>query len=121
MNQATYQKGSHAIVDIEEVDITKLKDVHTLIHLWKNWIDACELHILGEVVHTFEHSGGFTAVICLSESHMSIHTWPEAGRLTFDVFLSNYQKVNDGHVSTIVAKTKEYFGGNSVLEKMIQR
>ncbi|HET6224981.1 MAG TPA: S-adenosylmethionine decarboxylase, partial [Bacteroidia bacterium] len=55
---------------------------------------------VGEVYHQFEGSG-YTAVICLTESHISIHTWPEFNRVTFDVFLSNFMKYNNDIANSI--------------------
>jgi S-adenosylmethionine decarboxylase len=49
---------------------------------------------VGEVFHQFSDAG-YTGIICLTESHISIHTWPEFNRVTFDVFLSNFLKYND--------------------------
>lgn len=63
---------------------------------------------VGETYHDFP-GGGFTAVVCLTESHLSIHTWPEYGSATFDVFLSNYQKNNDAAAYTIFEAVKKFF------------
>jgi S-adenosylmethionine decarboxylase len=52
---------------------------------------------LGEVYHSFP-GAGYTAVVCLTESHVSIHTWPEHNVATFDVFLSNFENDNSGKV-----------------------
>ena len=65
---------------------------------------------VGEVYHNFDN-GGFTAVICLTESHLSIHTWPEFKLATFDVFLSNYQKNNEQKVKDIYADLIAFFEG----------
>lgn len=48
---------------------------------------------VGEVYHQFGDDG-YTAVVCLTESQISIHTWPEFNRVTFDVFLSNFMNYN---------------------------
>jgi S-adenosylmethionine decarboxylase len=40
---------------------------------------------MGEVSHKF-HPQGVTALGLLSESHISIHTWPEHGYAAADVF-----------------------------------
>jgi S-adenosylmethionine decarboxylase len=37
-------------------------------------------------MHEFT-GGGVTGVIALAESHVSIHTWPEEGIATIDVFM----------------------------------
>jgi S-adenosylmethionine decarboxylase len=59
-----------------------------------------KLSRVGEVYHQFD-GGGYTAVICLTESHISIHTWPEFNRVTFDVFLSNFMNYNHDIVESI--------------------
>ncbi|MCF3112152.1 S-adenosylmethionine decarboxylase [Niabella sp. CC-SYL272] len=38
---------------------------------------------------------GFTAVICLSESYVSIHTWPEHNLVNLDIYLSNRERSID--------------------------
>ncbi|MCR5889339.1 S-adenosylmethionine decarboxylase [Hymenobacter sp. J193] len=63
---------------------------------------------VGEVYHTFPN-GSFTAVVGLTESHLSIHTWPEHGLATFDVFLSNFQRDNSATVRQLYAATLQFF------------
>jgi S-adenosylmethionine decarboxylase proenzyme len=36
--------------------------------------------------HNFDNQGAFTALYLLSESHLSIHTWPEHNFIALDVF-----------------------------------
>eukprot|EP01035_Chromulina_nebulosa_P023121 gene23121-29959_t len=57
----------------------------------------------GEVYHTFDN-GGFTASVCLTESHVSIHTWPEYNLATFDVFLSNFRNDNSDKIDVMSQK-----------------
>ena len=68
------------------------------------------LSCVGEVYHTFAENGGFTAVLALTESHLSIHTWPEHGLATFDVFLSNFRRDNHATVRAIYQEALGYFG-----------
>ena len=35
-----------------------------------------------------------TGVVVLAESHLSIHTWPESGYVTLDVYVCNYSTNN---------------------------
>lgn len=37
--------------------------------------------------HSFGDNYGFTGVIVLSESHASVHTWPEVQLMTFDIYM----------------------------------
>ena len=34
--------------------------------------------------------GGVTGVVLLAESHLAVHTWPELGAVTLDVYVCNY-------------------------------
>ena len=38
-------------------------------------------------LHNFEPNGGISGVLVLSESHISIHSWPERGYAALDVFM----------------------------------
>ena len=43
--------------------------------------------IVGLKIHRFGGGGGVSGIVLLAESHMSVHTWPEAGFAAVDVFL----------------------------------
>jgi S-adenosylmethionine decarboxylase len=86
----------------------------------RDLITEHQLNTLGEVFHKFE-GFGFTAVSCLTESHISIHTWPEYERATFDVFLSNYQKVNDHTAAKICSALLEYFHAEIINKTEVRR
>lgn len=52
------------------------------------------LQTVGERFHGFEPAqghptAGVTGVVLLAESHLAIHTWPELGVVTLDVFVCN--------------------------------
>jgi S-adenosylmethionine decarboxylase len=75
---------------------------------------------VGEAYHAFP-GGGFTAVIALTESHLSIHTWPEFGMATFDVFLSNYLRDNAPVVEEVYAATLRFFDGSELSKTGVRR
>lgn len=47
------------------------------------------LQAVGELFHRFPAPGGVTGVVLLSESHLAVHTWPELGAVTLDVYVCN--------------------------------
>jgi len=46
------------------------------------------LTIVGDAFHQFEPQG-VTGTVLLAESHLAIHTWPEYGFVTVDVYVCN--------------------------------
>ena len=56
-----------------------------LCDLLENAAEACGAHVLQTMSHQFSPQG-VTAICLLSESHISIHTWPEKGEAAVDVF-----------------------------------
>ncbi|MES2837030.1 MAG: S-adenosylmethionine decarboxylase [Bacteroidota bacterium] len=105
-----YKKGLHIISDFSVSNPEILKDSSIVKRFFNNAISANGLVNVGEIYHEFENSG-YTAVICLTESHISIHTWPEFNKVTFDVFLSNYLKENDIIVESIHNELIKLLGG----------
>ncbi|WP_035566051.1 S-adenosylmethionine decarboxylase family protein [Hymenobacter sp. IS2118] len=88
-------------------------------------VQAFQLEKVGEAYHRFPASadvpGGFTAVLALTESHLSIHTWPEYGLATFDVFLSNFRRDNAAVVRGIYAATLAHFEGTEQAKTEVRR
>ena len=116
----SYQPGTHIIASL----YTSNNNLLLLHNGFRDQIDSLiqqyELQKLGEVYHDFS-PGGFTAVVCLSESHISIHTWPEHGLINIDIYLSNFQRNNDGTVEGIYKKMQEYFHASVSKEQIITR
>lgn len=51
------------------------------------------LTIVGDRFHQFEPQG-VTGTVLLAESHLAIHTWPEHGFVTVDVYVCNLANDN---------------------------
>lgn len=82
-----------------------------------NELGLCQV---GQVFHDFD-AGGFTGVVCLTESHLSVHTWPENNYLTFDVYLSNYLKDNREVTHRLYLDVKRFFQADTLFEQFINR
>ena len=53
----------------------------------------CGMTVVGDSFHQFEPQG-VTGTVLLAESHLAIHTWPEHGFVTIDVYVCNYTTDN---------------------------
>ena len=61
-------------------------------------VQAAGLTGVAQLFHDFSAQGGegsgVTGVVLLAESHVAIHTWPEKGAVTLDVYVCNYSADN---------------------------
>jgi S-adenosylmethionine decarboxylase proenzyme len=58
---------------------------------------AAGLTAVGTRFHQFgapDAAAGVTGVVLLEESHVCIHTWPELGCVTLDVYVCNFSRDN---------------------------
>lgn len=115
-----YQPGLHILAEFTTTKNSYLSTWSFCRDVFENLIIEHELQKVGEVYHSFEN-GGFTAVVCLTESHLSIHTWPEYGLATFDIFLSNYQKDNSKKVREFYAGVLNFFEGVEIKKTEVFR
>ncbi|MFY7900862.1 MAG: S-adenosylmethionine decarboxylase family protein [Chitinophagaceae bacterium] len=115
-----YLPGIHIIATLQSSNVSLLSSYEQFKACIEKLITQFELQNLGEVYHNFLPAG-FTAVICLSESHISIHTWPEFGKINLDIYLSNYLRNNDGTVQTIFKELITFFEATIVEQHFIQR
>lgn len=115
-----YIPGLHILCEIKSANATKLATPEQWKPFMANTIEQFELQQVGEVVHQFEPAG-FTAVHCLTESHIAIHTWPEYGVVTFDVFLCNYLRDNSALVQQVADAITDFFEGSIIKENKVRR
>lgn len=79
--------GKHLIVDYWGVDSAKLTETKEIESILKQGAIEAGATILGSSFHEFGEGYGITGVIILSESHISIHTWPEKEYAAIDIFM----------------------------------
>jgi spermidine synthase len=77
--------GRHVLADLSGVDPALLDDDRTVQGLVSDALTAAGAQVRQIVVERFTPYG-FTLVAVLSESHASVHTWPEHGTAHVDVF-----------------------------------
>jgi len=115
----SYNPGLHILCTFK-AGKERLTDADGCKRLFDNLITGLDLSKVGEVYHPFP-GGGFTAVVCLTESHVSIHTWPEFGLATFDVFLSNFYNDNAEKVRSFYRDTLSFFEGSAINVQEVMR
>lgn len=88
--------GLHLIGDLYGClcDSRLMLDAAYLEAFCKARVAAAGLTSVGTLFHSFGEGGGVTGVVVLAESHLSIHTWPELGYVTLDVYVCNYSTNN---------------------------
>ena len=76
--------GAHLIIDL--YDAQQLDDQAHIERTMRACVDASGATLLHIHLHPFEPTG-VSGIAVLAESHISVHTWPEAGFAAFDVFM----------------------------------
>jgi S-adenosylmethionine decarboxylase proenzyme len=92
--------GLHLIADIYRcqcpADLLTSRDV--LETLCVEECRSAGLTPLGAYFYQFRHDdgqpAGVTGTVVLAESHLAIHTWPESGDVTLDVYVCNFSRDN---------------------------
>jgi len=77
--------GTHLIIDL--YDAKGLDDLDLMESTLRKCVDKAGATLLHFHLHHFTPNDGISGVAVLAESHISVHTWPEAGYGAFDVFM----------------------------------
>jgi S-adenosylmethionine decarboxylase len=87
MSFSTY--GRHVTMDLRDVAFEKLNDTQFLKEVMYEAANRCGATVVGESFIQFSPQG-VTGVLVLSESHLSIHTYPEEGFAAIDCYTCGY-------------------------------
>ncbi len=80
--------GTHLIVDV--LNGTRLDDIGHIEQTFRKCIEVSGATLLHIHLHHFTPNGGVSGVAVLSESHISIHSWPEYGYAALDIFMCGH-------------------------------
>lgn len=89
-------QGLHLTADLSQCccDASLLTDAARLGAHCVQAVDDAGLQAVAQLFHTFPATahgpGGVTATVLLAESHLCVHTWPETGAVTLDVYVCNF-------------------------------
>ncbi len=105
--------GSHLIVDL--FGAKRLDDLKHVEATLKTCVAAAGATLLNMHLHHMPNKG-VTGVAVLAESHISIHSWPEAQYAALDIFMSG-----DADPYKCVEILREAFGAGEVVLKVHKR
>ena len=101
--------GKHILIDVKNVSSDKLKLVEDIKPFLDKLVEELKLNVVGECSHQFEKFNspyGATMVYLLSESHLSVHTFVDEGKITLDLFTCDIS-LEDKKLKNIIG---DYFG-----------
>ncbi len=81
--------GKQILIDVKNIDSDKLKTIDMIKPLMDKIIEELKLNVFGECSHQFKKDNvpyGATMIYLLAESHLSIHSFVDEGKITLDVF-----------------------------------
>lgn len=98
-------------------------------------VQSVGLHAVAERFHSFADAPavdqssdqpaggqvGVTGVVLLAESHTTVHTWPELGAVTLDVYVCNRGSDNSARAHGLMQSLIEAFEPQKVAQQGVMR
>ena len=80
---------------------------------------------LGAYFYQFENAdgepAGVTGTVVLAESHLAIHTWPETGDATLDVYVCNFSRDNSARARQVFHRVIEVLAPAEIVAHEVVR
>lgn len=77
--------GTHTVVDLINYNTEHIEDIEYVKDVLISSAQEVGLHVVDSLFYKFEPIG-ISGVLILSESHITIHTWPEYKFVALDAF-----------------------------------
>jgi S-adenosylmethionine decarboxylase len=102
--------GLHLIADLYGcAEGPILTDAQLLEKTCVTLVREAGLADVGRLFYAFPDGGGVTGTVVLAESHLSLHTWPEHGYVSLDVFVCNYTSDNSDKARRLAGSLMDAF------------
>lgn len=99
MFKEAISSGKHMIYDFKNIKNTELlNNLSRLNNVLKEICKTYNFQILNEIHHSFQPIG-YSIIFLLSESHISIHTFPEKNHMAFDIYTCREYKDNNDYLN----------------------
>jgi len=77
--------GEHVLLELFDCDAEILNSKEKVGYILRRAADVAQAHVVGDFFHEFSPHG-ISGILVISESHFSIHTWPEYNYAAVDLF-----------------------------------
>ena len=116
-------QGLHLTADLHGCAATQavMTDPATLRALCLTAVAASGLQAVGELFHAFPAPGGVTGMVLLAESHLAVHTWPELGAVTLDVYVCNLHGDNRQRAAGLLSAMEAGFNATGACHQQLLR
>lgn len=108
--------GKHAIIDLSGCDADIIRDRASILDILNQAAEIANVTVVGQIDHYFSPEG-YSAVLVLEESHLSIHTWPEYNHVSLDLYSCNLETDFDA-VETFLA---QQFKAKNIESQLLHR
>ncbi|MFC4621884.1 polyamine aminopropyltransferase [Comamonas nitrativorans] len=101
-------QGLHLTADLYQCscDRALMISADAIAQLCRSQTDASGLTLVDDKWVKFPEwqgqPGGVTGAVLLAESHLAIHTWPETGNVTIDVYVCNFSDDNSAKARALM-------------------
>lgn len=121
-------QGLHLTADLRGCDPAQalMTDLAALQDLCLAAVEQAGLGAVAELFHRFtpapgESQSGVTGVVLLAESHLAVHTWPELGAVTLDVYACNLGRDNSARAQALMDALVAAFAPASAQRQALRR
>ena len=120
-------QGLHLTADLYQCNCPDalMLNVDDIAHLCRTQTQQSGLTLEGEKWVKFPdwqgQPGGVTGTVLLAESHLAIHTWPETGNVTIDVYVCNFSGDNSGKAQALMDGVVEAYAPQRAVRQQLWR
>ena len=117
-------QGLHLTADLRGCDPQQplMREADALAGCCRDAVASSGLQPVAELFHVFSPAGsGITGVVLLAESHVAVHTWPELGAVTLDVYVCNRGADNRAKARALMDRLAAAFSPASREDHALQR
>ena len=120
-------QGLHLTADLYQCrcDVQWLTDARLLGDWCAQAAKDAGLQPVNQLFHRFpdtpEGPGGVTATVLLAESHLCVHTWPERGGVTLDVYVCNFSADHSEKARVVLNTLEAVFRPQRVQRHALER